>query len=71
MHVLMVAAENDALPNAEVGGVADVVRDAPKALAAQGVNVDNNTRLWFEHLRDYIGDVTVIFRGATTGIIVI
>ncbi|WP_404343897.1 glycogen synthase [Pseudoalteromonas mariniglutinosa] len=40
MHVLMVAAENDALPNAKVGGVADVVRDSPKALVAAGLTVD-------------------------------
>ncbi|MDQ9091802.1 glycogen/starch synthase [Pseudoalteromonas haloplanktis] len=40
MHVLMVAAENDALPNAKVGGVADVLRDCPNALAEQGLTVD-------------------------------
>ncbi|MBE0457913.1 glycogen/starch synthase [Pseudoalteromonas sp. KG3] len=40
MHVLMVAAENDALPNAKVGGVADVLRDCPKALVEQGLTVD-------------------------------
>ncbi|MGX1110859.1 starch synthase [Pseudoalteromonas sp. MBR-15] len=40
MHVLMVAAENDALPNAKVGGVADVVRDCPKALVEKGLTVD-------------------------------
>ena len=38
MHVLMVAAENDALPNAKVGGVADVVRDCPKALVEKGLD---------------------------------
>ena len=32
MHVLMIAAENDAIPGAKVGGVADVVRDLPQAL---------------------------------------
>jgi starch synthase len=37
--ILMVAAENDALPNAKVGGVGDVVRDLPKALAQQGCKV--------------------------------
>lgn len=31
----MVAAENDALPGAKVGGIADVVRDIPPALAIQ------------------------------------
>ncbi len=36
----MVAAENDALPNAKVGGVADVIRDCPKALSKAGLSVD-------------------------------
>ncbi|MFT5806720.1 MAG: starch synthase [Moritella dasanensis] len=40
MHVLMVAAENDAIPEAKVGGVADVVRDLPQALAQHNVTVD-------------------------------
>jgi starch synthase len=40
MHVLMIAAENDAIPGAKVGGVADVVRDLPKALASHDVSVD-------------------------------
>ena len=35
MNILMVAAENDALPGAKVGGIADVVRDIPPALAIQ------------------------------------
>ncbi|MEI5579218.1 glycogen/starch synthase, partial [Streptomyces brasiliscabiei] len=35
-----VAAENDALPNAKVGGVADVLRDCPKALVERGLTVD-------------------------------
>ena len=39
MQVLMVAAENDALPGAKVGGIADVVRDLPRALAAKGHDV--------------------------------
>ena len=39
MHVLMVAAENDALPGAKVGGIADVVRDLPIALSARQVEV--------------------------------
>ncbi|MBT6276689.1 MAG: glycogen/starch synthase, partial [Chromatiales bacterium] len=35
----MVAAENDALPNAKVGGIGDVVRDIPLALAELGCTV--------------------------------
>src|SRR5665647_2409815 len=34
LRVLMVAAENDGLPGGKVGGIGDVVRDAPPALAA-------------------------------------
>ena len=39
MHILMVAAENAALPGAKVGGIADVVRDIPRALARAGHQV--------------------------------
>jgi starch synthase len=39
MHILMVAAENGALPGFKVGGVADVVRELPLALAAAGCRV--------------------------------
>lgn len=35
-RILMVAAENDALPHAKVGGIGDVVRDIPLALAEEG-----------------------------------
>ncbi len=35
----MVAAENDALPNAKVGGIGDVVRDIPLALQQAGCHV--------------------------------
>jgi starch synthase len=35
-RILLVAAENDALPGGKVGGVADVVRDLPVALANHG-----------------------------------
>lgn len=34
LHILMAAAENDALPGGKVGGVGDVVRDAPQAIAS-------------------------------------
>ncbi|MGD8419718.1 MAG: glycogen/starch synthase, partial [Gammaproteobacteria bacterium] len=32
-HVLMVAAENGALPGGKVGGIGDVLREVPAALA--------------------------------------
>ncbi len=37
--IWLVAAENDALPKGKVGGVGDVVRDLPIALAGLGLNV--------------------------------
>ena len=39
MHILMVAAENGSLPGAKVGGIGDVIRDVPRALAAIGHRV--------------------------------
>ncbi len=39
MHILMVAAENGALPAAKVGGIGDVIRDAPRALVQAGQQV--------------------------------
>jgi starch synthase len=39
MLIWMAAAENDALPGGKVGGVGDVMRDLPTALAAQGHRV--------------------------------
>lgn len=40
MNILMVAAENDALEGAKVGGIADVVRDIAPALAHRGHQVN-------------------------------
>lgn len=67
MHVLMVAAENDALPNAKVGGVADVIRDVPKALAAQGLTIDVVIPDYGFELgeRRFIGEVNVAFNSAS------
>ena len=39
-RVLMIAAENDTLPGAKVGGVGDVIRDLPGALNTQNLIVD-------------------------------
>ena len=36
LNILMVAAENDGIPRCKVGGIGDVIRDIPAALAAQG-----------------------------------
>ncbi|MCZ6724052.1 MAG: glycogen/starch synthase [Gammaproteobacteria bacterium] len=35
-HILIIAAENDALPGGKIGGIGDVVRDLPKALVKRG-----------------------------------
>jgi len=40
MKILMVAAENDAIPRGKVGGIGDVVRDIPLALANIDQQVD-------------------------------
>ena len=39
MHIVMLTAENDCLPGGKVGGIGDVLRDVPLALAAQGHRV--------------------------------
>lgn len=40
MQILMVAAENGALPGGKVGGIGDVIREMPQALAKRGHTVD-------------------------------
>lgn len=40
MNIVMVSAENDALPGGKVGGIGDVVRDIPPALAQLGQQVN-------------------------------
>ena len=35
-HIIMLASENDALRGGKVGGVGDVLRDLPRALASLG-----------------------------------
>lgn len=40
MNILMVAAENGAIPGGKVGGMGDVLRDIPQALAQLGHTVD-------------------------------
>src|SRR5690606_37978625 len=38
-HIVMLAAENGALKGAKVGGIGDVIRDIPRALALRGLRV--------------------------------
>jgi starch synthase len=64
MRVLMVAAENDRLPNCKVGGVADVIRDIPYALSKHQVDTlvvvpDYGQS---ELKRQFVGDIAVPFR---------
>ncbi len=67
MKILMVAAENDALPGGKVGGIGDVVRDIPAALAAAGHRVDVVTPGYGAFSRlpgaENVGAVEVIFCG--------
>ncbi|WP_077340795.1 glycogen synthase [Pseudocolwellia agarivorans] len=67
MNILMVSAENDALPGGKVGGIGDVVRDMPKALAAEGEQVNvvmpNYGILHEVDKAEFIQSVTVMFAG--------
>jgi len=69
MKILMVAAENDAIPNGKVGGIGDVVRDIPLALAHIDQQVDvvipgygRFSKLWGA---EYITSLQVMFGGQT------
>jgi len=67
MNILMVSAENDALPGGKVGGIGDVVRDMPKALAAEGEHVNvvmpNYGVLHEMENAVFVSYVTVMFAG--------
>ncbi|MDT8439262.1 MAG: glycogen/starch synthase [Wenzhouxiangellaceae bacterium] len=66
-HVVFVAAENGALPGGKVGGVGDVVRDLPVALAACGWRVTVLTPAYgmFSTLPEarLVDELTVSFAG--------
>ncbi len=74
MHVLMVAAENDALPGGKVGGIGDVIRDLPPALAELGCAVTVITPAYgrLEQLPNprRLADLEVDFRGVANTVAV-
>jgi starch synthase len=65
--VLMLASENGALEGAKVGGIADVIRDLPVALANQGlmseVVMPSYGFLPAQTNAKHLGDISVRFRG--------
>ncbi|MGZ9898334.1 glycogen synthase [Shewanella gaetbuli] len=65
--VLMVAAENDALVNAKVGGMGDVIRDLPPALLSASIQADVAMPDYGFLIRSYnalkLAQVTVPFCG--------
>jgi starch synthase len=69
MNILMAAAENDALPGGKVGGIADVVRDIPLALAAEGQTVNvvmPGYGSLSQHIAaEHVTHITVNFAGRT------
>jgi starch synthase len=68
MHILMVCAENGALAGGKVGGLGDVVAEAPPALARKGCSVSVVTPSYgFLHRRNEssaAGSLSCRFRGA-------
>jgi starch synthase len=69
MHILMIAAENGALKGGKVGGIGDVIRDVPRALAKMGHQVSVVTPAYGLLSRvnpsRAIATVSVEFSGAT------
>ncbi len=67
MHIAMIAAENGALIGGKVGGIGDVIRDVPLALAALGHQVSVLTPgygvLASQNPAVLLGTVTVNFCG--------
>lgn len=70
MNVLMVGAENDALPGGKVGGIGDVIRDLPPGLAELGCAVTVVTpaygRLETLPRPRRVAELEVSFRGVVT-----
>ncbi|MFT6876380.1 MAG: starch synthase, partial [Granulosicoccus sp.] len=66
-HICMLAAENDVIPGGKVGGIGDVVRDIPKALAKIGAQVSVVIPAYASfHLQPeslLVGTVAAEFRG--------
>lgn len=67
IHICMLAAENDVIPGGKVGGIGDVVRDIPRALAAVDAQVTVVVPAYgaFHLLPDaqLVGACTTLFRG--------
>ncbi len=72
-HILIIAAENDALPGGKVGGIGDVVRDIPKALAKRGCVISVLTPAYgaFNELpgAEKISSLRVKFGGASESLL--
>jgi starch synthase len=66
-HVVMVASENGALSGGKVGGVADVIKELPQALAALGWNVTTIIPSYgFLHTKNnasFLQNISFPFRG--------
>lgn len=67
MNILFAAAENGALPGGKVGGIGDVVRDLPPALASLGcrVTVMTPSHGFLHRVPDarHVGSCAFLFRG--------